>query len=169
MANLVRRNEENGEGSAAQRDETAWDPFRLMREMIRWDPFRLPAVGPWTGGFAPRFELTESGDAYVLRADLPGVKEEDVEIFLTGNRLTISGHREQEHGETRGHTHTSERSFGSFTRSFTLPTGTDPEHIDAEMDNGVLSLTIAKRPEAQRKRIAVTKRAEGRSGHKAKT
>lgn len=170
MANLTRRNEENGEASPAQGDPAAWDPFRLMREMLRWDPFRgPPAVGPWTGGFAPSFEMTESEDAYVLKADLPGVKEEDVEISLTGNRLTISGHREQEHVEARGHTHTSERSFGRFTRTFTLPTGTDPEHIDAAMESGVLSLTIAKRPEDQRRRIPLTKRAEGRSGHKGKT
>jgi HSP20 family protein len=169
MANLTRRNEENGQVSSAQRDQTGWDPFRLMREMLGWDPFRVAGGGSLTGGFAPRFEMTENEDAYVFRADLPGVKEEDVEISLIGTRLTISGHREQEHEEARGRTHTSERSFGSFTRSFTLPTGTDLEHIDAEMDNGVLSLTIAKRPEEQRKRIAVTKRGEGRSGHKGRS
>jgi HSP20 family protein len=166
MANLTRRNEENGEVSSGQRGLAGWDPFRLVREML-WDPFRVAAGGPWTGGFAPRFEMTENEDAYVFRADLPGVKEEDVEISVIANRLTIAGHREQEQTEER--THTSERFFGSFTRSFTLPAGTDPEHIEAEMENGVLSLTIAKRPENQRKRIAVGKRAEGRGGHKAKT
>jgi HSP20 family protein len=169
MANLTRRNEENGQLSSAQREQTGWDPFRLMREMLGWDPFNVAAVSPWIGAFAPSFEMTEKEDAYVLRADLPGVKEEDVEIYLAGNRLTISGHREQERSEERGQTHTSERSFGSFTRSFTLPTGADPEHINAEIDNGVLSVTIAKRPEEQRKRIAVTRRVEGRSGHKGKT
>jgi HSP20 family protein len=169
MANLTRRNEENGEASLTRREQTAWDPFRLMREMLLWDPFRASAAGPWTGGFSPSFEMTESEDAFVLRADLPGVKEEDVEISLAGNRLTISGHREQEHTETRGHTHTSERAFGSFTRSFTLPTGTDTEQVGADMENGVLTLTIAKRAENQRKRIALNKRGGGQGGHKGKS
>jgi HSP20 family protein len=154
MANLTRRSEENGEVSPQRRDQLAWDPFRLMREMLGW-----------TGGFAPTFEMTESEDGYLLRADLPGVKEEDVEISLTGHRLTISGHREHETSETREHLHTSERSFGRFTRMFTLPTETDPEQISAEMENGVLNLKIPKRPEHQPRRIAVGKRA----GHKAKT
>jgi HSP20 family protein len=154
MANLTRRGEENGEASLQRRDQLAWDPFRLMREMLGW-----------SGGFAPSFEMSESEDGFLLHADLPGVKEEDLEISVTGNRLTISGHREHESSETRGHTHTSERSFGQFTRSFTLPTGTDPEQISAEMENGVLHLRIAKRPEHQPRRIAVGKRG----GHKQKT
>ena len=138
MANLTHRNEENGKTSPTQRDPAVWDPFRLVREMLGWDPLRAPAVGPWTSGFAPSFEMTESEDAYELRADLPGVKEEDIEISLRGNQLTIAGHREKEHSETHAQVHTSERSFGSFSRSFTLPAGTDREHIDAELENGVL-------------------------------
>lgn len=169
MANLTRTNEKNGKTSPAQVDETAWDPFRVMREVLRWDPFRLPVVGALTaGGFTPRFELTEREDAYVVTADLPGVKEEDVEISLTGDRLTISGHRESEHTEVQARTLTSERSFGQFTRSFTLPAGTDREDIRAETHNGVLTLTIAKSADAQPKRIAITK-SEGRGGSKGKS
>ena len=135
MANVSRRSEENGTMSPAQRDPAGWDPFRLMRELLVWDPFRA------AGAFSPSFEMTEREDAYELRADLPGLKEEDVEISLHGDRLTISGHREQEHTETRGQVHTSERSFGSFSRTFTLPAGADREQIDAEMENGVLNHT----------------------------
>jgi HSP20 family protein len=166
MANLARGNEENGKGSLAQREEEAWDPFRMMREMLRWDPFRAPVVGALSGGFVPRFEMTESEDAYVLTADMPGVKEEDVEIALTGDRLTISGHREQERTDAK--TLTSERAFGQFTRSFTLPAGTDRDEIRAEVQNGVLHLTIPKRPEHQSRRIAITKHSEGRGGSKGK-
>lgn len=165
MANLARGNEVNGKASP-QADEGVWDPFRVMREMLRWDPFRAPVVGAFAGGFAPRFEMTESEDAYGLTADLPGVKEEDVHIALTGDRITISGHREQEH--TDGRTLTSERSFGQFTRTFTLPPGTDRDEIRAEVHNGVLNLTIPKRPENQPRRIAITKHAEGRGGSKGK-
>lgn len=169
MANLTRANEPNGKTSPEQRDEVAWDPFRLMREMLRWDPFRAPSSGgAFPGGFVPTFEMTESEDAFVFKADLPGVKEEDVEISLTGDRLTIAGHREQEHTETRARTVTSERSFGHFTRSFTLPPGTDREHIHADIRNGVLEVLIAKRPEAQPKRIAIAKHGGARSGPKGK-
>jgi HSP20 family protein len=169
MANLTRSSEKNGDAPVARREQSAWDPFRLMREMLVWDPFRASAALPWSGAFVPTFEMTESEDGYVLRADLPGVKEEDVEISLIGNRLTISGHREHERTETREHTHTSERSFGRFTRTFTLPAGTDPEQINAEIENGVLNVTIAKRPEHQPRRIAVGKRSEGRGGQKTKS
>jgi HSP20 family protein len=168
MANVIRRQEgeENGTTSAAQRAPSGWDPFRVMRELLGWDPFRVPAIGGWAGGFAPGFELTEKDDAYELRADLPGVREEDVDISLQGDRLTISGHREQGQTETRGQLRTSERSFGSFSRSFTLPAGADREQIDAEMENGVLYVTLAKRPELQAKRIAVSKRVGGRKSSK---
>jgi HSP20 family protein len=167
MANLTRGNLENGKASPARRDEAAWDPFSLMREMLRWDPFRGPVVGALAGGFEPRFEMAETEDAYVFTADLPGVEEEDVEISLTGDRLTISGHREQEHTETRARTVTSERSFGHFTRTFTLPAGTDRENISADVRNGVLNLTIPKRPENQPRRIAI-KKGEGRGRSKGK-
>jgi HSP20 family protein len=167
MAQLTRGDEKNGKAVPARQEDPSWDPFRLMREMLRWDPFGVPVVGALAAGaFVPHFEMTERDDAYVFTADLPGVKEEDLEISLTGDRLTISGHREQEHTETRGRTLTSERTFGSFTRSFTLPAGTDREQIRAEIHNGVLDLTIPKRAEAQPKKITVTKH-EGR-GSKGK-
>jgi HSP20 family protein len=152
--------------SPPQRDPALWNPFRMMRELLGWDPFRVPAGGPWAGGFSPRFEMTENEDGFELRADLPGVKEEDIEISLHGDILTISGHREQEHTETRGQIHASERSFGSFSRSFTLPAGADREQIEAEIENGVLYLTLAKRRELQAKRIAVSKRVGGRKPSK---
>jgi HSP20 family protein len=143
MASVNRGTEENGTASHQRPEQLAWDPFRLLREML----------GSWTAGFGPGFEMTEGDEGYQLRADLPGVKEEDLEISLTGNRLTISGHREQE------------SSSGRFTRTFTLPAELDLERISAEMENGVLNLTIPKRPEHQPRRIAIGKRP----GHKGKT
>src|SRR5438067_13730413 len=96
MANITRR----GTGQLSTGQE--WDPFRMMREMLRWDPFR--EMTPYTGGglqegglgFVPQFEVKETKDAYIFKADLPGVKEEDLDISLTGNRLTVSGKREAE-------------------------------------------------------------------------
>ena len=166
MAHPIRRQGGNGGTSVARNDQTEWDPFRLMREMF-WDPFREIKDAPSRGGFAPTFEMTESTDAYVISADLPGVEEEDVDITLTGNRLTISGHREQTRQEEGLHYHTSERVFGRFTRSFSLPDGADQEQMRAEIANGVLSVTVPKKPELQPKRISVAKRATGRGGQKS--
>jgi HSP20 family protein len=164
MPNGVQKNEGEAETLSPQRYRELWDPFRLMREMFRWDPLRESGVAALAGGFIPRFEMTEGKDAYVVRADLPGIEEDDVEISLTKNELTISGHREQEHREPDARTYTSERAFGHFTRSFTLPEGADQEHLRAEMKNGVLTLTIPKRREVKPRRISI----ERHGGHKAK-
>jgi HSP20 family protein len=166
MAHPIHRQGGNGDTSLARNDQAQWDPFRLMREMF-WDPFREVNDATSRGGFAPTFEMTESADAYVISADLPGVEEEDVDISLTGNRLSISGHREQSRQEEGLRYHTSERVFGRFTRSFSLPDGADPEHLRAEIANGVLTIAVPKKPELQPKRISVAKRATGRGGQKA--
>jgi HSP20 family protein len=129
-----------------------------MRDMLRWDPFReIEAVlGPGdVRGFAPTFEVTETKDAYLFRADLPGVQEKDLEISLTGTRLSISGHREQEKHEQSDTFYASERAYGSFTRSFTLPEGVDGENVSADLKNGVLTLSVPKKPEVQPKKIAI--------------
>jgi HSP20 family protein len=92
MANLVRRNQEM---------LPTWEPMRLMREMLNWDPFAemLPRVTQNEVAFVPSFEVKETKDAYVFKADLPGVKEEDLDITVTGNRLSVSGKREAEQRE----------------------------------------------------------------------
>jgi HSP20 family protein len=167
MANLIRRNQ----GSEVTQSGAAWDPVRLMRDMLRWDPFReIEAVlGPADlRGFAPSFEVTETKDAYLFRADLPGVKEQDLEISLTGTRLSISGHREQEKHDQGDTFYASERSYGSFTRSFTLPEGVDGETVSAELKNGVLTLTVPKKPEVQPKKIPIGANAKAPTSEKAK-
>jgi len=154
MANRVQRKEDDGKTLPAQREYSLWDPFSLMREMFRWEPSSRSE----SGAFVPLFEMTEEKSAYAVRADLPGVEEEDLEITLAKDRLTISGHREQERRDPDARTFTSERSFGQFTRSFALPEDADQEHLRAELQNGVLTLTIPKRREGQSKRIAIDRR-----------
>src|SRR4051794_32050315 len=104
MANITRR---PGGEPPVQRSE--WDPFRLMREMLRFDPFGEagPGLGMMPGRrgaeFMPQFEVKETKDSYVFKADMPGVKEDDLDMSLVGNRLTVSGKREAEErneGET---------------------------------------------------------------------
>ncbi len=148
MANLIRRSE------SGVLEPTRFDPFEMMRDLMHWDPFReLNAIGGRSFGFVPSFEVKETKDGYVFKADLPGVKEKELDISLTGNRLTVSGKREQEKKEEGEHYFTYERSYGSFSRSFTLPEGVDPESAQAELKNGVLTLSIAKKPGVKARRI----------------
>ncbi len=163
MANLIRRSSNPG----TLQPSRLLDPFEMMRDLMRWDPFAEAA--PLAGReatFSPAFEVKESGDAYLFKADLPGIKEEDLEISLTGSRLTISGKREEERREEEERYFAYERSYGSFSRSFTLPEGVDPEHAEAELANGVLTVSVPKRPELKPKKIEVKKLApKGEKAH----
>jgi HSP20 family protein len=139
---------------------TEWNPLRTMREMLRWDPFREMAPGFPNLGFEgmewnPSFDVTETKDAYVFKADIPGVKKEDVEITVTGNRIQIAGKRESEHESKSDTVYTYERQYGSFSRAFTLPAGADIEHAKSELKEGVLTLLIPKHAEAQSKKIPI--------------
>ncbi len=135
------------------RGGTSWDPFEVMQDLMRWDPFRELTRGVERPAFAPSFEVRETKDAYVFKADLPGLREEDLDISLTGSRLTIAGQRQEEKREEGERFYTYERSFGAFSRSFTLPEGVDAEHVQGEMKDGVLTVVIPKTPEVQPKRI----------------
>jgi len=161
MPSLIRRNQ----GEVAPSSASVWDPFRVMRDVFRFDPFReleaVAGVGGEYGLFAPSFDVKENKEGYVFRADLPGVREEDLEISLTGNHLTISGKREQEKHEQGDTYYASERSYGSFSRAFTLPDGTDGENVKAELKNGVLQVIVPKKPEVQPRKITIGKEEGG--------
>jgi HSP20 family protein len=141
------------------------DPFEMMRDLLQWDPFRELSRGVAGGGavagFIPSFEVKETKDSYVFKADLPGVKQEDLNISLTGNRLTVSGQRQAEKRDESDTHYVYERSFGSFSRSFTLPEGIDVDHVQAELKDGVLNVVVPKKPEVQPKRILVKGAHEG--------
>jgi len=135
----------------------AWDPFRSMRDLLRWDPFAPLAAWPTPSitPFAPTFEVKETKEGFVFTADLPGVTEKDLQVQFSDNRLSISGKRESEKAEHNETYYASERSYGSFTRSFVLPEGIDADKAHAQLKNGVLSIQVPKRPEAQPRKIAV--------------
>jgi HSP20 family protein len=152
MANVPVRS--NGGEALARRNE--WDPFNWARDLLRWDPFREMAPMPYTGEvFSPHFEVKENKDGFLFKADVPGVLEKDLEITRTGNRLTIGGKRESEHEDKGDRWYACERSYGSFSRVFTLPDGIDGENIRADLKDGVLTLFVPRKPEAQPQRIAV--------------
>ncbi len=142
----------------------AWDPFRTMRDLMRWDPFSalsaFPAFPSAQGlaAFAPDFEVKETKESFIFTADMPGVSEKDLQVQLSENRLSVSGKRESEKTEQSETYYATERSYGSFTRSFVLPEGIDADKAHAQLKNGVLSVAIPKRPEAQPRKIAVQSR-----------
>ena len=144
---------------------TEWNPMRAMREMLRWDPFReMAPMFPMAAfeGFEwnPSFDVTETKDGYVFKADVPGVKKEDLEISTTGNRLQISGKRESELEKKTDTVYTYERQYGTFTRSFTLPAGADIDHAKSDLKDGVLTLVVPKLAEAQSKKIPIASGAK---------
>ena len=162
MANIAVRKENEARPALAPTWEPRWEPFRMMRDLMNWDPFReiTPFFPQAPTGFAPSFEIKETKDAYLFKADLPGVKESDLEVTATGNRLTVSGKREAEKEEQTDTYYTCERTYGEFTRAFTLPEGVDMNSVHAELNQGVLTVAIKKAPEAQPKKIAVQSAAK---------
>ncbi len=154
MANLIRRNRENPGSALSTRFP---DPFEMMRDLMRWDPFAELGTGRGELGFVPTFEVKETRDAYQFKADLPGIREDDLEISLTGNRLTVAGKREEEQRNEDDRYYAYERSYGSFSRSFTLPEGVDVDHAEAGLHQGVLTVSIPKKPEVKPRKIEVKK------------
>jgi HSP20 family protein len=131
----------------------ARDPFALARELLTWDPFRVEP----DAGFAPRFEVRERADSYVLVADLPGVKLDDLDISLQTGVLTVAGAREPLPRVDGESFYVRERRFGAFSRSFALPELADPDRVEARLTDGVLTITVGKRSEARPRKIGVTR------------
>jgi HSP20 family protein len=144
------RTSSNGNGGRLQ----ARDPYALARELFNWDPFfsSRPA-----SAFMPAFEVKETNDSFVLKADVPGVAEKDLDVAVHNGVLTVSGNRQSEERKEGEAYALYERQYGSFTRSFALPDMADGERIDAALNAGVLTLTIAKKAEAKPRRIEIKK------------
>ena len=136
----------------------AWrHPLELVRRMLEWEP--LETIAPMRmlrdEIFVPAFTVKEVRDAFVFRADLPGVDPKKVEVRIDANRLIITGERAvdaREEGETF---YAYERTFGAFSRSFVLPGGILPEKIRAELKDGVLTVIVPRVPEMQPRHIDV--------------
>ena len=135
-----------------------------MATIVRWEPLRelstifntLPVQSATPlRRWLPAMDLVESGDHYVLSADLPGLSEADVNIEVKDRVLTISGERKSSQETTDKGYRRVERAFGSFKRSLTLPEGVDPEAVTATFENGVLEVRIPKPVQATPHKIAV--------------
>lgn len=106
-------------------------------------------------GWGPRIDLAESENEITVKAELPGVEAGEVNVEVVGSMLTIRGEKKQEKEEKRGGYHYVERQYGSFNRSIQLPTTVDQDQVAATFKNGVLTITMPKRPDAKAKRITV--------------
>jgi HSP20 family protein len=155
-----------------------WEPVRelntIQNEMNRLFNTFFEA-NPGNGGsghglrrWIPPMDLVETEDDFVLRADLPGIAEGDVNIELEDNVLTVSGERKAEHEERKEGYYRVERASGSFSRSLTLPEGVDPEAVKASFDRGVLEVRIPK-PEQRKPRKVAISLGEAAGGGEPKT
>lgn len=144
-----------------------WDPTReldsLQGEMNRLFSsfFDTPAPSGKGNGngtqrrWIPSMDLVETQDHFVLKADLPGMSENDVDVELENNVLTISGERKTEHEEQHEGYYRLERATGAFSRALSLPEGIDPEAVGATFDDGVLTVRIPKPAQAKPRRVKI--------------
>jgi len=137
-----------------------FDPFRdlstLQNRMNRLfnDPLSQN-TGDDSHGWAPTVDIFERGDDLVLRAEVPGVRKEALDLSVEGNVLTLRGNRVREEKIAEQSYHRTERSYGSFTRSFTLPSTVDATNIAASYKDGVLDVVLPKADTAKPKKIEV--------------
>lgn len=154
MANIDVRKSSQETPQLARRD--VWDPFRSMRDLMRWDPFSSALLSASVDpGLAPAFEVKETKDGFEFKADVPGIDAKDLDVKLTNNRLTVSGKREAEKSDKGDTYYTYERSYGSFTRSFTVPEGINADAIHADLKDGVLKINLPKKPEAKPREVQI--------------
>jgi len=156
---------------------TAWQPSREMEEVGRRfeDIFGRPFLpGIWRVFpseelvWAPAINVLEKDDKFVVKVELPGVKEEDVNVTVAGGTLTIEGEKKAESEVQKKGYYYSETSYGSFSRSITIPSTVDASKIEANYDKGVLEITLPKAPEVKPKKITVAakKKEETKSSKK---
>lgn len=135
--------------------------------IVRWDPMRellnlharfagSPENGDDSyGSWAPAVDIFERGDDLIIRAEIPGVDKDDIDVNVEKNTLTIRGERKREKEYEEDRTFRMERVFGSFVRTFSLPRTVDASGISASYSNGVLELQLPKAEEAKPKRIEI--------------
>lgn len=140
---------------------TRWDPFRemmIIRNSLnrRFGEDLSLAPSSWKSfNWSIALDVVESDDEYLIKASLPGIDPDDLEITFSDNKLTIKGEVKEEKEFDETHYHLRERRFGSFSRSIKLPSGIEAEKIEANYDKGVLKLHLPKVEEIKPKKIAV--------------
>jgi len=146
-----------------------WDPFADLGLLERWRPFRefgdFPsrvsrmmeeAFGEARPSLlAPKVDITESDDEYAVAAELPGVKKDDLTLEIEEGVLTIRGEKKEERDEKKEKGRRLERYYGAFSRSFSLPSDANADKVEASFTDGVLTVSIPKKPEAKPAQVAI--------------
>lgn len=146
MSSIIRRNRE---------------PMNIAREVFGFDPFtglglEWPvARQPGQATFNPRFEVVERDDGYTFKADVPGLKDPDLDVTVQDGQLVVSGTRRAEERKAGDNYFIYERRFGNFTRAFKLPDNADEARVDAALADGVLTIKIGKRESARPRKISL--------------
>jgi HSP20 family protein len=196
MAQQDRKERDQRSTATENKDEQSLQARRTRSEMASRDPFaafwRDPfgsfwtdpfnmferEVRPWAGTgrrgstlWSPQIETFQRGDQFVVRADLPGLKKENVNVELTDDTLTIEGERRDEREEDREGFYRSERSYGSFCRVVQLPEGTIAESAKATFRDGVLEVTLQAPPRevSRKRRLEIADTGEGERNEKDRT
>jgi len=162
MNGLTRRQNRRSQNQGSSTELGFWSPFQeLSRVRSQLGALVSPLedfLAPPTSffeGWTPNVELYEDKDKFTIRAEIPGMKKEDIDVSMSGNTVTVSGEKKQEEEHKEGDTYRSERFFGRFQRSFTLGQPVNADKIEASYKDGVLTLIVPKAEEAKRKQIEV--------------
>ena len=140
---------------------TRWDPFRELAQLqsrvnrVFQEAHAGQDEGFATASFVPPVDIYETEQSVVLKVEVPGVEQKDLDIRIENNTITIRGERRFEKEVKEENFHRVERRYGSFQRSFTLPNTVNSENVTADYENGLLKVTLAKRAEAKPKQIKV--------------
>jgi HSP20 family protein len=153
------------DGKKGEKAVTVSKPSRETKDLGQYfeDVFGRPVLPEAWGKlgweekiWAPSIDVIEEEDKFLVKAELPGVDEEDINVSISGNILTIDGEKEMESEGKRDGYHYSESTYGSFSRSITIPSSVDVSKIEADCDKGILEISLPKMPETKPKKITVS-------------
>ena len=145
---------------------TPWSPFRELEDWERQfeNFFGRPVWRPdGERGWMPAIDVFEKDDKFVIKAELPGMEENDIDVSVVGETLTIKGEKKTESEVKEDEYYRSERTYGSFYRSIPLPASVDASKVEANYENGVLEVVLPKSPEVKPKKIAVSAKKSRRA------
>jgi HSP20 family protein len=128
------------------------EPFLRMFDSF----FNADVQGEETRAWMPPVDVQETPDAYLFHAELPGLTKDDINITLENNVLRLSGERKLAKDAQKENYHRVERTYGTFTRTFTLPTQVDADHVQATFENGILTVAVPKAEQAKPRKIAIS-------------
>ena len=130
---------------------TTREPFYRLFDSF----FNSDVQGEETRAWVPPVDIQETADAFLFHAELPGMTKEDLHITLENSVLRLSGERKFEKDAKKENYHRVERTYGTFTRTFTLPTQVDPDKVQAVFENGILTITVPKAEQAKPRQIQI--------------